>query len=68
MKSFFQGAIRDVRIWTRALTADEVSTLFVGTVPQDGLVAAYLLQQDVAVDSAGAHDGSIVGATWVPNG
>src|SRR5919202_734727 len=52
-KSFFQGAIREVRLWDRALTADEVSTLYAGRVPAGGLVAAYLLQQDVACDSAG---------------
>ena len=68
LKRFFQGAIRDVRIWNRALTADDASMLYAGTVPEDGLVAAYLLQQDIAVDSAGSHDGSIVGATWVANG
>lgn len=68
LQSFFLGAIREVRIWNRALTADEVSTLHAGTAPQDALVAAYLLQQDVAVDSAGAHDGRICGATWVSNG
>jgi hypothetical protein len=68
LRSFFQGAIREVRIWNRALSADEVSALYAGSVPQDGLVAAYLLQQDVAVDSAGAHNGGIFGATWVSNG
>lgn len=68
LKSFFQGAIREVRIWNRALSANEVSGLFAGSVPQNGLVAAYLLQQDVAVDSAGAHNGDIFGATWVSNG
>jgi hypothetical protein len=68
LRSFFLGAIRAVHIWNRALTADEVSTLHAGAVPQDGLVAAYLLQQDVAVDRAGSHDGRIFGATWVSNG
>jgi hypothetical protein len=67
-QSFFQGAIRNVRIWNRALSADEVSALCAELVPQAGLVAAYLLQQDIAVDSAGPHDGGIVGATWVPSG
>ncbi len=63
--SFFLGAIREVRLWNRALTATEVNGLFGGTAPQDGLVAEYLLGRDVAVDSAGAHNGVIVGGTWV---
>src|SRR5215472_406063 len=67
-KSFFQGAIREVRLWDRALTADEVSTLHAGNVPQRGLVAAYLLQQDLAFDSAGSHNGRIFGATWTAGG
>ncbi len=68
LKSFFLGAIREVRIWNRALTADEVSTLHAGNIPQHGLVAAYLLQQDIALDSAGLHNGNILGASWISNG
>jgi hypothetical protein len=63
--SFFLGAIREVRLWNRVLTTTEVNGLFGGTAPQDGLVAEYLLGRDVAVDSAGAHNGVIVGGTWV---
>ncbi len=65
LESFFLGAIREVRIWSRALTAAEVGALYSGTVPQDGLVAEYLLGEDIAVDSAGLHNGFIAGATWV---
>ena len=68
MPSFFQGAIRNVRIWNRALSADEVSALYAELVPQEGLVAAYLLRHDIAMDSAGSHDGVIIGATWISNG
>ena len=63
-ESFFLGAIREVRLWSRALSADEVAGVFAGTVPGTGLVAEYLLTQDVAFDSAGRHSGSIVGGTW----
>jgi Concanavalin A-like lectin/glucanases superfamily len=66
LKSFFMGEMREVRVWNRALTATEVPALHdSGIVPSDGLVAEYLLTQDIAVDTAGAHHGSIVGATWV---
>ncbi len=64
-ESFFLGAIREVRVWTRALSAAEVAALFAGAPPQDGLVAEYLLGGDVAVDSAGAHEGAIVNGKWV---
>ena len=64
-ESFFLGAIRNVRIWSRALTAPEVNALHGGEVPLDGLVAEYLLGRDMALDSAGLHNGFIAGATWV---
>ena len=39
-KSFFQGAIREVGIWSRCLQASEVAALHDnGVVPQAGLVA-----------------------------
>jgi hypothetical protein len=64
-ESFFLGAIGEVRIWSRALTATEVGALYSGSVPQDGVVAEYLLDQDIALDGAGLHNGVIAGATWV---
>jgi Concanavalin A-like lectin/glucanases superfamily len=63
--SYFLGAIREVRVWSRALSATDVGGLFNGSVPQDGLVAEYLLQQDIALDTAGSHSGVIAGASWV---
>jgi len=65
LESFFLGAIREVRLWNRALTAAEVSALYGDVVPQDGLLAEYLLTQDFAVDSTGLHNGVIAGASWV---
>ncbi len=65
MHSFFQGAIREVRIWSRPLSQDEIANLYnSGVVPKDGLVAEYLLTQDIAKDSAGNNDGAISGAIW----
>lgn len=65
LESFFQGAIREVRVWNRALTVAEVAALYGGAPPQNGLVAEYLLGRDVAVDTAHGHNGVIVGGTWV---
>jgi concanavalin A-like lectin/glucanase superfamily protein len=66
MNSFFQGAIREVRIWNRPLSPDEVSNLHnpTGIVPQDGLIAEYLLAHDIAKDTIGNNDGFIHGAIW----
>jgi hypothetical protein len=65
-KSFFLGAIRGVQLWSRALTASEVQMVFTDIIPQDGLVAEYLLERDVAPDTAGLHNGQIVGGLWSP--
>jgi hypothetical protein len=65
LESFFLGAIREVRIWGRALTAPEIAALHGGTLPPHRLVAEYLLNQDVAFDDTRKHNGVIVGATWV---
>ena len=66
--SYFQGALAEVRVWSRPLGADEIAALYAtNTVPPDGLVAEYLLHEgsgDVASDTADSHDGAIVGATW----
>ena len=65
--SYFEGDIREVRFWNRTLTAAEVASLYASdTVPSDGLVAEYLLTQDIAPDTSGAHTGGIYSATWIP--
>jgi hypothetical protein len=63
--SFFLGTIRGVRVWNRALTAAEVQMLPTDSVPAAGLVAEYRLDQDIAVDATGLHNGRIVGGSWV---
>jgi hypothetical protein len=65
--SFFQGEIRGVRFWNRLLTDAEILGLFNSTaVPAGGLVAEYLLTQDIAPDNAGSHHGVIHAASWTP--
>jgi hypothetical protein len=66
LHSHFEGEIREVRIWSRALSKEEVQSLFVeNLVPQDGLVAEYLLTSpdphdaNLAVDMTGKHNGTI---------
>jgi hypothetical protein len=68
--SYFQGALRDVLVWNRPLSADEVADVYHSdTVPPEGLVAEYRLNEgsgDVVHDSAGGHNGKILGASWLP--
>lgn len=65
--SFFEGGLTRIRVWGRALRADEVAALYaMDTVPGD-LVAEFLLNADtgtVATDTAQGNDGTIVGAAW----
>lgn len=65
----WNGYIDEPRIWNRALTATEISNLYLyGQVPQDGLVAEYLFNEasgTTAIDSSGnGNDGTITGATY----
>ena len=57
-----------MRIWNRALVADEVSALyFSDAVPSNGLVGEFLLNADTgttATDTVRRNDGSISGAAW----
>ena len=66
--SYFQGSIGRVRVWNRKLTDTEIAALYSsGTVPRDGLVAEYLLNEGsgtTAHDTAGGHDGMIMGTAW----
>jgi hypothetical protein len=62
--SFFLGAIHGVWFWNRALTASEVQMAFTNVIPPDGLVAEHLLEQDLAPDTTGLHDGQVVGGLW----
>lgn len=73
LASFLQGALGQIRIWNRPLTATEVHDFYTSNVvPQNGLVAQYLLDESsgtVVHDSGGqSHDGSVVGASWKTDG
>jgi hypothetical protein len=67
--SFFEGGLTKVRLWNRALNSSEIAALYsADEAPQDGLVAAFLLNTDTgvtAVDSVQENDGEIFNATWV---
>src|SRR5271157_899148 len=64
--SYFEDEIREVRFWNRTPTAAEVMNLYTSdSVPQDALVAEFLLTQDIAVDTTADHDGMISAATWI---
>jgi hypothetical protein len=67
--SFFEGGLIRVRLWTRALTATQISALYsAGLAPQDGLVAEFLLNNNTggtAADSVQENNGGIINATRV---
>lgn len=69
--SYWQGGIKDVCIWNRALTNAEVAQVAVGTIPGSGLVGRWKLDEGTGTtvaDSAGSNDGTITLAggdpTW----
>ncbi len=63
--SWFQGAIRDVAIWNRALSAAEIGDLYAGgMLPASGLVGSYPLAHDPVPDASGNHPGEAFGVAW----
>ena len=68
LTSYFNGAIGPISIWNRPLSASEVGALWsAGTVPQNGLVAQYPMNEGsgaVIHDSVGGHNGAITDASW----
>jgi hypothetical protein len=64
---YFKGAMKDVRIFNRALTNSEVLDLYNNEPVTSGLINAWLLNEEIGtavVDSASANNGTISGATW----
>ena len=65
----WDGIIDEPRIWSRALTAQEISDLYFNNiVPRDSLVAEYLFNEasgTTALDTSGnGKNGTITGATY----
>jgi len=72
MASFFKGAIGPIYVWSRALSAGEVRSLYTSeTVPANGLVARYGTAEgsgSVLHDTQGRHDGAVHDAAWGQGG
>jgi hypothetical protein len=68
LHSYLQGALAQVRIWNRALNADEIAGLYqLDQAPRTGLVAEYLFSEGsgtIANDTAGSNAGTLFDATW----
>ncbi|HVS28132.1 MAG TPA: LamG domain-containing protein [Solirubrobacteraceae bacterium] len=68
LASFSQGALAQVDVWNRVLTANEIAKLHtLGTVPRGGLAAEYKLNEgagSTAFDTASGNNGVVFGATW----
>ncbi|KAA0004124.1 MAG: DUF1616 domain-containing protein [Thermoplasmata archaeon] len=64
---FFFGYIKDVRIYNRALSQQEVKQNYIGNVTMNGLVAWWKFNEgygSIAYDSIGNHNGTIYGCNW----
>lgn len=70
--SFFEGGLTRLRLWSRALSASEISDLYAAdTAPRSGLVAEFLLNAGAgatAVDTAQGNDGQVFNAVWTRQG
>jgi hypothetical protein len=65
LKSFFWGGIPEVRFSNRVLTDSEIAAVAGGSnVPQDGLVAEFLLNQDIARDTTGTDNANVIAGVW----
>jgi hypothetical protein len=58
--SYFEGRIRNVRIWKRALSAGEVMNVHLGNIPRSSLVAEYTLDGGSPMENTGQHPGRVV--------
>lgn len=68
---WFNGCIRDVKIYGRDLSGEEVERNYKGNITTDGLIAWWKLGDgngDIAYDSIGDNDAKIYGAKWVNYG
>lgn len=66
---YFEGAIRDVRIWNRVLTSSEVGDVYTGSPSDTGLVGRWKiddLSETTVKDTAGTSDGSFSSSpVWI---
>ena len=68
---WFNGCIRDVKIYGRDLSGKEIEENYKGNVTTDGLIAWWKLNDgkgDIAYDSIGDNDAKIYGAKWINYG
>ena len=65
------GLISDVMLWNRALTAQEMSDLYLkGVIPTSGLVDRWRLDEGAggtANSQTGTHNGTVTSAVWTGN-
>jgi len=68
---WFNGCIRDVKIYERDLNGLEIKENYMGNITTDGLIAWWKLDDghsNIAYDSIGNSDAKIYGAKWVNYG
>jgi len=63
----FYGSIKDIRIYNRSLSRQQILNNYLGEVSTDGLVSWWSMNHSgpVVVDWVGGNNGTIFGADWV---
>ena len=66
-KNGFDGMVKNVRIYNRALAGLEIENNFMGNVTTKGLILWWKLDKagDVAIDSINGYNGTLYGGKWI---
>jgi len=69
--SYFFGGIDDVRLYNRALTANEIKQNYLGNVTMKGMIAWWSFNEgygSIAHDSVGSYNATLYGCEWAIDG
>ena len=63
----FNGTIKDLKIYNRALNSTEIQNNYKGNIATNSLVSWWKMNEkgNIAYDSIGKNDGTIHGANWI---
>ena len=64
----FNGTIKNVKIYNRALNSTEIQNNYDGKVTTNGLISWWKINNEtgnIAYDSIGNNNGTIYGANWI---
>lgn len=66
-KNGFDGIVKDVRIYNRALTGIEIEDNFIGNITTKGVVLWWKLDKagDTVIDNIDGYNGTLYGGKWI---